>query len=281
MEAFKHKYDELFDPTLQAIHKLGGSATISEIEEEVANILNLSEEEINDIHKGNRTKLSYRLAWSRNYLKQYGLLENSSRGVWALTTQGSKVTSVDRKEVTRKVRELYLKSKEPPEEAKDIDSDEEITEISWQEELLDILQNIAPNKFERLCQRTLRELGFINVEVTGRSGDGGIDGRGVIRVGGVVSFRVAFQCKRYKGSVSASYVRDFRGAMIGRADRGLLITSGVFTKDAMKEAQREGAPPIDLLDGYQFAGKLKELGLGIDVYSVEKVKVNEDWFHEF
>ena len=333
MKIFKYKYDDLFNPTIEALHNLGGSGTVSEIEEQVASILNLTQEEVNDIHTGNRTKLSYRLAWSRNYLKRYGLLDNSSRGVWALTSEGSRVSSVDKAVVKRKVRELYQKGKETTKQSPEIESvegleelggeegvlelfrkippdkfialcqrrlgeveeetesitfsgahieiDDELAEISWQEELLDIVQNMAPDKFERLCQRMLRELGFINVEVTGRTGDGGIDGKGVIRVGGVVGFKVVFQCKRYRGSVPASYVRDFRGAMIGRADRGLLITTGVFTKDAIKEAQREGAPPIDLLDGNQFAMKLKELGLGIETHKEERVKINGDWFEKF
>jgi restriction system protein len=128
----------------------------------------------------------------------------------------------------------------------------------------------------------LRELGFINVEVTGRAGDGGIDGKGMLRLGGILSFPVVFQCKRYKGSVSPSQIRDFRGSMIGRADKGLFFTTGNFSRDAMKEAQRDGAPPIDLLDGYQFADNMRKLGLGVDIEieKIEKVKVKKDWFKD-
>ena len=72
----------------------------------------------------------------------------------------------------------------------------------------------------------LRKSGFTQVDVTGRSGDGGIDGIGIMRLGGFLSFRVLFQCKRYKGSVGAGTVRDFRGAMIGRTDKGLIVTTG-------------------------------------------------------
>jgi len=143
--------------------------------------------------------------------------------------------------------------------------------MNWQEEMLDVLQGMPPDKFERVCQRMLRELGFINVEVTGRSGDGGIDGKGVLRLGGVLSFPVVFQCKRYRGSVSPSQVRDFRGSMIGRADKGLFFTTGNFSRDAMREAQRDGAPPIDLVDGYQFADNMCRLGLGVDI-EVEKLR---------
>jgi restriction system protein len=108
----------------------------------------------------------------------------------------------------------------------------------------------------------LRESGFVHVEVTGRTGDGGIDGKGIARINGFMSFHVLFQCKRYKGSVTAGEIRDFRGAMVGRADKGLFISTGSFTPAAVKEATRDGAPPIDLVDGDELAEKLKELALG-------------------
>lgn len=284
MEAFKYTYDDLFNPTLQALHSLGGSASIAEIEEEVAKILNLSDDEVNDIHRGSISKLSYRLAWSRNYLKRYGLLENSARGVWALTTSGQNISSIDKEEVKRQVKSIDLQSRtveSKGEEEKEETPYEEVPNIAWQEAVLNILHNMPPDKFERLSQRMLRELGFLNVEVTGKTGDGGIDGKGIVKLGGVLSFHVVFQCKRFKGSVSPSYIRDFRGAMIGRADKGLFITTGTFTREAKKEAQRDGAPPIDLVDGFQFAEKLKELGIGIDVSNIENVEINKDWFDSF
>jgi len=153
-------------------------------------------------------------------------------------------------------------------------------ESSWKEEVLDAVLRIEPSSFERLVQRLLRESGFTQVEVTGRSGDGGVDGKGIMRLGGLLSFHVIFQCKRYRGAVSANQVRDFRGAMVGRADKGLMVTTGNFTKDAIREATRDGAPAIDLIDGEQLVEKLKELGLGIRIekIEVETVSVDIDWF---
>lgn len=149
----------------------------------------------------------------------------------------------------------------------------------WRQSLHKLLtEEIEPSAFERLAQRLLRESGFIHVEVTGRSGDGGIDGRGIVRVSGLLSFHVIFQCKKYAGSVSASHVRDFRGAMVGRADKGLLITTGTFTRDAVREATRDGAPPLDLIDGEQLADMLKTLKLGISTEIVEKVTIEDAWF---
>jgi restriction system protein len=281
-ELFTHKYDDLFNPTLEALHQLGGSGSIDEIEERVATILKLSDEQTNEIHRGNSTKFSYRLAWARHYLKRCGILENSSRGIWALTELGLKTGKVDKELIKRTVSaEDKLRSKVKTRTDGVIEStieDDEIQKYSWQEQLIEELQNIKPDAFERLCQRLLRELGFQNVEVTGQSSDGGIDGKGMLRLGGVLSFHVIFQAKRYKGSVSPSVVRDFRGAMVGRADKGLILTTGSFTREAKREASRDGAPPIDLMDGNDLAEKLKELRLGIDVELVEKVNIKNDWF---
>ncbi|MCF2495770.1 restriction endonuclease [Dyadobacter chenhuakuii] len=282
-EHFKYRFSDLFNPTLTALHVLGGSGSVDEIEDQVATILKLTDEQVNEIHRGNTTKLTYRLAWARNYLKHYGLLENSSRGVWALTEQGLKTKSIDKDVVNKKVAAESKKgrlSKETPKEVEPIDEaeNEEIERLSWQEQIIEELQNISPSSFERLCQRLLRELGFQNVEVTGRVNDGGIDGKGLLRLGGVLSFHVIFQAKRYKGSVSPSIIRDFRGAMVGRADKGLIITTGTFTREAKKEAQRDGAPPIDLMDGSDLAEKLKELRLGVDIELIEKVNIKKEWF---
>lgn len=208
---------------------------------------------------------------------------DSSRGVWALTKVGLNTKSVDKEIVKRKIVSEYRKGRhfrnklKQPEQADDVEN-EERQKLSWQEQVIEELLRISPSSFERLCQRLLRELGFQNVEVTGQTNDGGIDGKGILRLGGVLSFHVIFQAKRYKSSVSPSIVRDFRGAMVGRADKGLIITTGTFTREAKKEAQRDGSPPIDLIDGYDLAEKLKELRLGIEVELVEKVNIKNDWF---
>lgn len=277
---FNYKYDQLFKPTIEALKQLGGSGSINEIEEKVIEILNLNDDEINDIHKDNITKLSYRLAWARTYLKKFGLIENSSRGIWALTEKGLKAT-IDENEIKKFVAEKSKENQEKSVAISENDINDELSEFKWKEELLEIVKSIDPQAFERLCQRLLRELGFINVEVTRYSNDGGIDGKGVIRIGGVMSFHVVFQAKRYRDTVSASVVRDFRGAMIGRADKGLIITTGSFTREAKKEAQRDGAPPIDLIDGNDFAEKLKDLKLGVKTKLVEEVEVEKEWFENF
>lgn len=278
---FKYKYYDLFNPTLKALKKLGGSGSISEIEEQMINILQLSEDAVNEIHRESTTKLTYRSAWARNYLKKYGLIENSSRGVWALTENGQKIETVDKTKVKKAVNkaENQPQNRKQEEESGLIENKaEEIEEFDWQDKLIETMKGIQPDQFERLCQRLLRELGFVNVEVTGRTNDGGIDGKGIIKLGGILSYHVVFQAKRYQGSVSSSVIRDFRGAMSGRADKGLILTTGSFTREAKKEATRDGATPIDLIDGNEFAERLKELNLGVSIKMVEDVKINSDWF---
>lgn len=274
------KYDDFFNPLLKAMHKLGGSASVSEQEDEVASILKLSDRDVAEIHRGSRTKVSYRLAWARNWLKHYGVLDNSARGIWALTPLGQQTDAVDKTVVRKTVNALVRTQHAGDQSAVAPELPEELAQDTWEDALLETIRRVSSGAFERLCQRVLRESGFIHVEVTGRVGDGGIDGKGVVRVGGLLSFHVIFQCKRYQGSVSSSAVRDFRGAMVGRADKGLFITTGTFTKDARVEAQRDGAPPIDLIDGETLVAKLKELRLGVRVTSkmMEQVEIDQAFF---
>ncbi len=281
MKTFKYKFDDLMNPCLRAIHALGGSGTNSEIEEEVTRLLALSEDEVNYIHRGNVTKLDYLLRWARNYLKRAGIIENSARGVWSLTDKGQHLKEINPKDIIRQVASLDATRKKRTIREPAGDNQDEVEDLSWQGELVELIKSMPADSFEKLSQRLLRELGFKNVEITGRTGDGGIDGKGILNIGSIITFRVVFQCKRYKGSVSAGAVRDFRGAVQGKADKGLLITTGTYTREARAEAQRDGALAIDLLDGNDLATKLKELRLGVGVVLVEKVTINPDWYKSF
>lgn len=259
-------YKELFNPTLKAIRNLGGSTTIAEITNQVIEDLNLPHQAIQVPHgRGSGTELEYRLGWARTYLKNYGLILNSERGIWSLTVSGRDINHVDPRKVVNCIRQQQNQAKQTNEAE------------SWREILSDTLLHLSPDAFERLCQRLLRESGFIEVRVTGRSGDGGIDGHGII--GRLIGFPVLFQCKRYTNNVNASEVRDFRGAMQGRTDRGLILTTSGFTRDAHREATRDGAPPIDLIDGELLMDKLKELKLGVNVKIVEEVSIDTNWFN--
>lgn len=280
------KYHELMNPLLQALHELGGSGSVEEIAQKVTETSNLPEEVLNIPHnpeRSSQTEIEYRLAWARTYLKKYGLLDNSQRGVWIIVPAKRETETVDPQHVVKTVKAEDKRQKEAiaKERPSDGNDDIEIPEEteSWRNTLHHILINeLSPDAFERLAKRILRESGFVQVEVTGRTGDGGVDGKGIMRLSGLLSFHVVFQCKKYQGTVSSSDIRDFRGAMIGRADKGLFITTGTFSHDAVREATRDGAPPIDLVDGDQLADKLKELELGIETEMVEKISVNQEWF---
>lgn len=279
-------YHALFNPVLAAIKRLGDSATIAELDDEVIKELGLTETELATPHGERLTEIQYRLAWARSYLKAYGFLDNSSRGVWVLTPKGKEATTVDPSEVVRFVRGLGKgrKASNPTVGSQDVPSQEDGenggSDDGWRDELLAVLRNLPPAAFERLCQRLLRESGFVEVRVTGQTGDGGIDGVGIVRLGGLLGFPVLFQCKRFRGSVGAGVIRDFRGAMVGRTDRGLVLTTGTFTHEARQEATRDGAPPIDLVDGEQLLDKLKELGLGVKVHLIEQVRILPVFFED-
>ncbi|MCB2215685.1 MAG: restriction endonuclease [Desulfobulbaceae bacterium] len=280
-------FDSLMNPLLKALFALGGSGSTDEIFEKVVELENIAEDISSIPHnpeKSNQTEVAYRLAWARTYLKKYGFLENSSRGVWALTKLANEKKQVNPSTVLKAIRkadkdESRKKKNIPKNKAIELDDADTLDSQSWREELHHVLtKEISPDAFERLTQRLLRESGFVQVEVTGRTGDGGIDGKGIARIHGFMSFHVIFQCKRYQGSVSAGEMRDFRGAMVGRADKGLFITTGTFSPAAVKEATRDGAPPIDLVDGDQLADKIKEFRLGIETEMIEKVTVQKEWF---
>lgn len=269
-------------PTVQALQILGGSGTTEEIYDQVAQILNLQDKVLEIPHGStSQSEVEYRLAWSRTYLKKYGLLQNSARGVWSLISISLNLDGLKSKEIVKAVRDAdksKVVSSNPTTET--VESIETLEELAWHQQLHKMLLVLEPSAFERLAQRLLRESGFIQVQVTGKSGDGGIDGVGIARINGFLSFHVLFQCKRYQGSVSAGQIRDFRGAMQGRTDKGLFITTGTFTRDAIKEATRDGAPPIDLIDGEQLVQRLKELGLGVKIAMIESVEVDTAWFEK-
>jgi restriction system protein len=282
------QYSDLLWPGLVAVRNLGGVAKLEEIDERVIQDEGLSEEQLAILHKdGPRSEVEYRLAWARTYLKSMGLLANPSRGTWVITDFGKQVREPEIEPLRREyLKKLAEDRKSKGKAAKSAGADPELGGDStseetddWREELLQVLLAMDPGSFEHLAKRLLRAAGFINASVTGGSGDGGIDGVGVYRLS-LVSFPVYFQCKRYKGTVGPDKVRDFRGAMAGRGDKGLLITTGNFTAEATKEATRDGAPPIDLIDGERLCNLLKEHQLGVETTqrTIEEVAIHAEFF---
>jgi restriction system protein len=202
--------------------------------------------------------------------------------LWTLTDKGrqlGEVTDVDVQAIVKDVNAQTRGTTDEEVDAAPCPSGAVPAAENYREELARTLQALPAARFERFCQRLLRESGFQEVSVTGRSGDGGIDGIGILQVNPLVSFKVLFQCKKYSGSVSPSQVRDFRGAMTGRADKGIILTTGSFTAEARKEAIRDGAPPIELVDGEKLAGMLEELQLGLKPR--QTFELDESFFDQF
>lgn len=272
------KYNDFHWPTVMALRALGGSGSNSEIDEKVVEQEGFSEELQSILHNdGPMTEIGYRLHWARSYLKGMGLADNPRRGVWALTPPGREVSESQ----IAPMRAKYLKAMRDARAAgaaETLDESQEAestAELSWRDRLLEALLAMDPAAFERLCQRLLREAGFSRTQVTGRSGDGGIDGLGVYRVS-LVSFQVFYQAKRWRSAVGSKGVRDFRGAMAGRGEKGLLITTSTFTADAKAESTRDGAPPVDLVDGTVLCDLLVQHRLGVSVRERLELDVEVD-----
>jgi restriction system protein len=280
-EAKLPSWKSLLWPTLEALRALGGSGSVQELEAKVAELQKFSDEQLAVLHKGGAySEINYRLAWCRTYLKGVGAITNSSRGVWAITPAGQHLPESAMTNVEAQYKAFLKARKTSSETTLEVVSETpDNDEIGWKEQLLGILLDLSPAAFEHLAQRLLREAGFVQVEVTGKSGDEGIDGTGIYRPT-LVSFPVFFQCKRHKGTVQASDVRDFRGAMVGRGDKGLFITTASFSSGALKESSRAGAPLIDLVDGDSLCLLLKQYGLGVKVSErvVEDVEIDAAFF---
>lgn len=270
------QFVKYFGPVLDALEQLGGSGRPDEVRSVIAQRLKLSEEQQSEqLPSKAQPRFDNQVHWARFYLSKAGIIDSSKRGVWALTEKGRSaipLSNADARSVFREIQSTFAKSKaqkseraqvEPIEELSVPPTDEGSIGRNYRDEIAEKLQALSPAGFERFCQRLLRESGFQEVSVTGRSGDGGIDGSGILQVNPLVSFKVLFQCKRYVGTVAVAQVRDFRGAMMGRADKGIILTTGSFTAESRKEAVRDGVPPIELVDGDKLISMLEQLELGL------------------
>lgn len=275
-----------YGPILDALRALGGSGTPDEVVDKIASTLNLPDAQLNETLPSGGSRFKNQVAFARLYLAFEGLLDSSRRGVWSLTEKGrmTSLSVADANAIFQKWVKIHSAKRkarrelEKPSEEQGIEGTE-IPSLSYRARVLDVLRSLPAEGFERLSQRLLRESGFSQVTVTGRSGDGGIDGNGTLQLNPLVSFRVLFQCKKYSGSVVPSQVRDFRGAMTGRADKGIIITTGTFTAEARREAIRDGAPPIELIDGEKLVDMFQKLELGLR--PVTAYEIDEKFFEEY
>ncbi len=263
----KRKFDEripqrpeLIQPMFDALKRLGGSAKNEELLNCIIEDLHIPDEVADILHTGttNVSELEYRAKWARTYMKNYGVLENSSRGVWSIKPAYMSVEKLDVDSIAKAKSPAFEHPVSLPDDTVNIQKEEDIVTEDfdhtddWRDQLAEVLQNMDPYGFERLTQRLLRECGFSQVKVTKKSGDGGIDGTGKLLINGIFSFNVAFQCKRYKGVVGANEIRDFRGSLPQHIEKGVLMTTGTFSKAAKDEASDPAKKQIDLVDGEEF-----------------------------
>ena len=262
------QFTRFFKPIIEVLKESGGSGTIAEIIDHAIEKMDISENEQAVTLKNGQSRVRNQVQWARLYLVRSGYLDSSKRGIWSLTEKGmnTDTKTFDVLGTFRVVQKLFQEGKKIQSKTEpfidEIDEDE-IEPLDHKAKLLNLIKSLPPDGFERLSQRLLRESGFQQVLVTGKSGDGGIDGVGILQVNPFVSFNVLFQCKRYQGAVTPSQIRDFRGAMMGRADKGIIITTGTFTLEAKKEARRDGVPPIELVDGEALLQMFERLELGL------------------
>jgi len=274
------KAKDLIHPIVEALKNLGGSGTNAEILEEIIRLTEISDEVADISHLGSTrmTELAYQAAWARTYLKQYGIIDNSAHAVWSITTEYSRRDIPDAKVI---IAFGPARAKNDTPEGDDHEQQREERgypdEVrAWEERLEEILQSMDPFGFERLAQRILRECGFSHVEVTKKTGDGGIDGTGKLKINGIFSFNVAFQCKRYKDQVGPAEIRNFRGSLTTDIEKGVFITTGRFSKAAREEASNPGKQQIDLIDGDELIAKIAEFGIGVK--EVKSYEIDEEFF---
>jgi len=263
------EFTKWLGPLLNALRDLGGSGRPKEVTEKIAKNLNINDNVLEEVMKSGTPRFANQVAWARQYLVWEGLLEENTRGVWTLTDEGRKTILTDEqsRQIFLKWVEIHQKARKNRSKSEIINEQEEVEpeniEHTFTPTLLEVLQSVTPKGFENICKRLLREHGFENVEVTGGSHDGGIDGYGTLELNPFVSIKVLFQCKRYKGTVSRAQVGDFRNAMLGRAEKGIILTTGTFSEDAKREASRDGAPPVELIDGQKLVQLFEERELGL------------------
>lgn len=280
------KFVRYFGPVLDALRQLDGSGTPSEVTNKVAENLNIPETQQTELLKSGSPRFANQVAWARNYLKLEGYIDSSKKGVWVLTEAGYKahLSAEDARKLFSKWVAIHQgqrqeKTKSSPVESAVPDDSSADTYQDHREELLALLKKLPPAGFEKLCQRLLRDHGFDSVIVTGRSGDGGIDGHGILKLNPFVTFKVLFQCKRYDKQVNPSHIREFQGVISGRADKGIIITTGTFSNQARSEAVRDGAPPIELIDGQNLIELFEELELGLK--PKRAYEIDYDFFGQF
>jgi restriction system protein len=271
-----------FAALLDVLRDLGNSGRPKEVSEKIAERLRVPDADLNRTNKNGLSRFDNQVAWARFYLAKAGLIDTSRRGVWTLTEAGRQ-TKLDHDSALRLFESIAKSFRNKQGDAELVDEppapEEKPEEQSFRDEMVRILHALSPDGFERLCKLILREVGFEEVTVTGQTSDGGIDGFGLFRTNRLITDRVLFQCKRHTKQVSPAYIREFRGAMANRANRGIFLATSTFSVEARREANREGAAPIELVDLDSLISLLTDLGLGVTTQTT--FAVDQAFFRDY
>jgi restriction system protein len=262
------------NPVLTILQANGGAGNSSNVIEQVIEKLAITDEELEETTSNGQSRVRNQIQWARFYLFKAGLIDNTQRGLWRLTNEGleKKLSNEEVYALFKGVQESIKKDSTSPPKKKEEKFEETTTEDEEHSiGLLNLIQSLPASGFEKLCKRLLTEIGINDITITGGSGDQGIDGKGIVKLNDVVSLNIVFQCKRYKETVSPHHVRDFRGAMQGRGEKGLIITTGRFTKEAKNEANRDGVTPIELIDGDRLVELFEKNQLGLKPVTVYEI----------
>ncbi len=253
-------------PLLRVMKNLGGSGAASDVVDAVIADMKIPDAEVEQLIPSGQSRVRNQIQWGRFYLTKAGLMDSPKSGYWRLTQEGAeaRLSEAQVYELFQRVHQQFGGTgRKKPKQAETSIDNAIVEDEEHSESLIETLKGLSPKGFERICKRLLAEIGIHDIQITGGSGDQGVDGIGRIRLNDVVNFNIVFQCKRYKETVSPALVRDFRGSMQGRAEKGLILTTGRFTPDAQKEASRDGVPPIELIDGERLVALFEKYQLGL------------------
>ncbi|TND10070.1 MAG: Restriction endonuclease [Bacteroidetes bacterium] len=270
------------NPLLDTLKENGGSGNVGDIIDKVIQRLKLTEDAVSKTLPSGGSRVKNRIQWARFYLSKAGLIESGRHGVWQLTKKGFESHMSDDEVYTlfRNVHKQFKQGSSQKSKSKEDKIDDEVVEDEAHAiQLIEILKNLSASGFEKICKRFLTEIGIHDIVITGGSNDQGIDGIGIIKLNDVVNFNIVFQCKRYKDSVAPHHVRDFRGAMQGRADKGLILTTGRFTNESKREASRDGVPPIELIDGERLISLFEKYEIGMKPVTI--YEIDSEFFKNF
>ena len=268
-------------PLLKCLEEIGGKAKPSEIYTHMRRFFpDLTDLELTETLATGSNKWTNRIQWVRQRLVSVGEMASPEHGVWSITEKGRRrladLAATNVSHESQAVKETEVVSGGP------INLEELVEDYvgAFKQKVIQKLQDLRPDQFERFAGALLTAYGFVQVKVTGRAGDGGIDGYGGLKVG-LATLNAAFQCKRWQEKVGSPEIDKFRGAIQGEFEQGIFFTTSDFTAQARDASIKKGAVPIILVNGDAFVQLMIEKQLGVKRWPVETYEDQiDDLFEE-